>query len=215
MGARDRPGVVGHRPERAHPVAGLLLLVAGVLALATAAAGLAGARLPAVPVGSPVADARWGPPAPLIGVALAQVPTQLRIPSIQVDTPLEQLSLGPDGALTAPTDFAEAGWYVGGALPGDPGPAVVAGHVDSTRGPAVFYKLRDLKPGASVLVQRAGQWLTFSVVSVQRYAKDKFPTERVYGPTPGAELRLITCGGTFDRRAHSYVDNVVVYAVAA
>jgi sortase (surface protein transpeptidase) len=189
----------------------VLLLVVGFGALGVAGAGLAGVRLPER--GGSVVDARWGPPAPLTGAAALAAPTRLRIPAIGVDTPLEQLALGPDGALAAPADFDHAGWYAGGPAPGDPGPAVLAGHVDSTRGPAVFAQLRTLPAGAQILVDRSGQWLSFRVVEVRRYPKDTFPTTRVYGPTPGAELRLITCGGDFDRRAHSYVDNVVVYAV--
>ncbi len=214
MGARGRPGVAGHRPGPARRLIAVLLLVAGLGALGFAGAGLAGVKIP-VQLGSPVADARWGPPRPLTGTALAQAPTELRIPAIKVDTPLEELDLGTDGALAAPTDFNQAGWYVRGPLPGDPGPAVLAGHVDSVRGPAVFYQLRNLKAGATVQVQRAGTWLSFTVVDVQRYPKGDFPTARVYGPTPGPELRLITCGGVFDRKAHSYLDNVVVYAIAS
>jgi hypothetical protein len=203
-------GPAGHRRRSRLPA--VVLLVVGLTLAGVATAGLAGVRLP-IP-GRSGADARWGPPRPLTGAAVAQLPTRLRIPAIGVDTALEELDLGPDGALTAPTDFAQAGWYVRGPVPGDPGPAVLAGHVDSTHGPAVFYHLRELKPGAQVLVDRGGQWFTFTVVDVQRYPKGKFPTARVYGPTPGAELRLVTCGGVFDRRAHSYEDNVVAYAIA-
>ena len=95
------------------------------------------------------------------------------------------------------------------------GPAVLAGHVDSTAGPAVFWRLRDLAPGDEVLVDRAdGTTARFTVTRVERHPKDAFPTDEVYGPTTGAELRLITCGGEFDRAARSYRDNVVVFAVA-
>ena len=98
--------------------------------------------------------------------------------------------------------------------PGDVGPAVLAGHVDSTTGPAVFYRLGDLRPGDPVQVQRSGRWLTFKVVDVRRYPKNAFPTAEVYGPTPDPQLRLITCSGVFDRARHSYLENTVVYAVA-
>jgi sortase (surface protein transpeptidase) len=93
---------------------------------------------------------------------------------------------------------------------------VLAGHVDSTDGPAVFFRLRELAPGDEVLVDRAdGSTVRFEVRSVQRHPKDAFPTEQVYGPTPRAELRLITCGGEFDAGERSYRDNVVVTAVLA
>jgi LPXTG-site transpeptidase (sortase) family protein len=137
----------------------------------------------------------------------------VRIPSIGVSSSLERLTLDSTGALRAPRDYASAGWFAGGVAPGDAGPAVIAGHVDSYRGPAIFYRLHQLRPGDLVQVQRAGQWLSFQVVSIEQYAKDKFPSAKVYRPTPGPELRLITCGGGFDSAKRSYQDNLVVYAI--
>jgi Sortase domain len=141
-------------------------------------------------------------------------PTRLRIPAIDVDTPLESLGLDADGALRAPKDFAKAGWYVKGGRPGDVGPAIIAGHVDSWRGPAVFFRLHQLRPGATVEVVREKDSVKFRVLAVHRYPKSQFPTDEVYAPTPNAQLRLITCGGVFDNTSRSYLDNVVVYAVA-
>jgi hypothetical protein len=140
-------------------------------------------------------------------------PTRLRIASLGVDTSLETLTIDPAGQLQSPKVYGEAGWFAAGTAPGDPGPAVLAGHVDSRTGPAVFYKLHELKAGDRVEVQRGGAWLTFTVTVREHYAKAKFPSDRVYGPTPLPELRLITCGGEFDAARHSYRDNVVVYAV--
>jgi Sortase domain len=141
-------------------------------------------------------------------------PTRVRIPAIRVDSPLEDLTLDSAGALRAPVDYARAGWYSDGTVPGDIGPAVIAGHVDSHQGPAVFFRLYQLQPDDLIQVQRGERWVIFRVVSTARYPKDRFPTAEVYGPTPDAELRLITCGGVFNRTRRSYVDNVVVYAVA-
>jgi sortase (surface protein transpeptidase) len=141
-------------------------------------------------------------------------PTRVRIPAIRVDAPLETLRLDAAGALQAPRDFARPGWYADGTRPGDIGPAVIGGHVDSRRGPAVFYRLPDLKPGDLVEVQRGPVWLSFRVVRSAWYPKSRFPTAEVYGPTPDPQLRLITCGGAFDTSRRSYVDNLVVYAVA-
>lgn len=138
-------------------------------------------------------------------------PTAIKIPSISVHASLEALSTRADGSL-APPRFTDAGWYAQGTVPGDVGPAVIAGHVDSTSGPSVFYRLKDLNTGDQILVERGGRWLTFTVTSVGRYPKANFPTSTVYGPTPTAELRLITCGGAFNRARESYDDNVVVYA---
>ncbi len=142
------------------------------------------------------------------------VPTRLKVAAIGVDTSLETLRTGADGELTAPKSFAQAGWYADGTLPGDIGPAVIAGHVDSRRGPAVFYKLRELERGDRIEVVRGGRTLTFTVTSTAWYPKNEFPTDQVYAPTPDRQLRLITCGGVFDHTLRSYKDNLVVYAVA-
>jgi hypothetical protein len=152
----------------------------------------------------------FGPPPP----ALQGAPTRLRVAAIGVDTTLETLHLAKDGSLTPPKDFARAGWYADGTAPGDQGPAVIAGHVDSKRGPAVFYKLREMEPGDRIDVIRGNVTVHFTVVSTSWYPKTNFPTDLVYGPTPDRQLRLITCGGVFDHRLRSYKDNLVVYAVA-
>jgi sortase (surface protein transpeptidase) len=132
-----------------------------------------------------------------------------------VDAVLESLHLDAAGALRPPKDYARPGWYADGTKPGAVGPAVIAGHVDSTRGPAVFFHLHELRVGDRVEVSRDGRWVAFQVVASGQYAKNAFPTAQVYGPTPDAQLRLLTCGGSFDQSRRSYVDNVVVFAVLA
>jgi sortase (surface protein transpeptidase) len=140
-------------------------------------------------------------------------PQQVRIPAIGVDSSLAPLRVDGAGVLVPPSDFAQAGWFSAGTVPGDVGPAVIAGHVDDRTGPAVFYRLEDLAAGDTVQVLRSdGRTVDFGVTRVATYPKDDFPTAEVYGPTTGAELRLITCGGTFDTSRRSYRDNVVVYA---
>jgi sortase (surface protein transpeptidase) len=141
-------------------------------------------------------------------------PTNVRIPKIKVNTSIIPLTLDGTGALEAPTSFTQVGWYAQGTAPGDIGPAILAGHYDNTLRGTVFYQLRLLKAGDLVQVRRDGTWLDFTVVYSGEYSKQDFPTERVYGPTPDPELRLITCGGTFNGRVGSYDDNIVVYAVA-
>jgi sortase (surface protein transpeptidase) len=144
------------------------------------------------------------------------LPVRLQIPAIAVSTPLVRLGRLPDGSLEVPKDWDTAGWYDGGPRPGQPGPAVILGHVDSKTGPAVFYRLRALRPGDIVRVGLAdGRELAFRVQRLERYPKDKFPTEAVYFPTLNRELRLITCGGEFDYAVGSYRDNIVVYATLA
>lgn len=144
----------------------------------------------------------------------ASDPVSLRIPSIGVRaSQLVGLAYTKAGELEVPKDFNTPGWFTPGPSPGQLGPAVIAGHVDSKAGPAVFFKLGALKPGAKVFVGRKdGTTATFSVDRVERYPKDQFPTDKVYGPTNRAELRLITCGGTFDRAIGHYRDNIVAYA---
>lgn len=141
------------------------------------------------------------------------LPVRVDLPSIGVSSELTDLHLQPNGSLEAPDDFAVAGWWVGGTRPGDPGPAVVVGHVDSFRGPAVFFKLGLLEQGSQVSIQRKdGSSVTFQVTELGRYPKNQFPTQLVYGSTLEPTLRLITCGGVFDRETHTYQDNVVVFA---
>jgi Domain of unknown function (DUF4397)/Sortase domain len=140
-------------------------------------------------------------------------PVRLTIGAIGVDTKLVPLGLDAKGALQVPEDFARAGWFTGGPLPGEQGPAVIAGHVDSRGGPAVFYRLRELKAGDTVQVRRAdGIRLRFAVESVHQYPKAVFPREAVFGTATAQALRLITCGGSFDRQRHSYRDNLIVDA---
>jgi hypothetical protein len=148
------------------------------------------------------------PPPPLTGV-----PTRLKVNTIGVDTALETLRLNKNGSLDPPKDFAKAGWYAAGTVPGDLGPAVIAGHVDNRQGPAVFYRLRELEAGDKIDVVRGGTTVRFTVTSTAWYPKKAFPTAEVYGPTPDSQLRLITCGGVFDHRLRSYKDNLVIYAV--
>jgi hypothetical protein len=140
-------------------------------------------------------------------------PERLVIPVIGVDTTLVPLGLNPDGTMEVPTVFSEAGWFTGAPEPGDPGPAVIVGHVSSKEGPAVFYRLSALQPGDVVQVLRhQGTVAKFVVDRVREYPKDAFPTDAVYGNVTGSALRLITCGGSFNSSTGHFNDNIVVYA---
>ena len=141
------------------------------------------------------------------------LPLRIEIPAIGVRARVVRLGLNADRTLEVPTRFGEAGWWAGGARPGERGPAVIAGHVDSRTGPAVFYRLSKLRRGDRIaVVRRDGSRVRFVVRRSQRYPKHRFPTARVYGPTRGATLRVITCSGAFDRSSGHYLDNTVVYA---
>jgi Sortase domain len=143
----------------------------------------------------------------------ASPPVSIRIPRIGVVSRLVRLGLGAGGVLEVPTDYGKAGWFADGPEPGQVGPAVIAGRVDSKDGPAVFYRLRELRGGDEIAVERAdGRTLVFVVEGRDQFPKDAFPSETVFGPVAWPALRLITCGGSFDRSAGSYRDNVIVYA---
>jgi sortase (surface protein transpeptidase) len=142
-------------------------------------------------------------------------PVRLSIPSIGVDAPFTGLGLSPDGVLNAPPpdNTNLVGWWQGGTVPGNKGPAIVLGHVDTKTAPAVFWGLSSLGKGATVDIDRDDKvTATFTVDSVEVFAKDAFPDDRVYGKTQDAQLRLITCGGAYDRQQHDYTANVVVFA---
>ncbi|WP_208776930.1 class F sortase [Streptomyces griseorubiginosus] len=142
-------------------------------------------------------------------------PVRLLIPKISVDAPFTDLAIGPSGQLEPPPahDTNLVGWYADGASPGEAGTAIIAGHVDTTTSAAVFAGLGELRKGDLFHVVRAdGRKATFVVDSAETFAKDAFPSDRVYADTSRAEVRLITCAGDYDRTARDYKDNLVVFA---
>ena len=142
-------------------------------------------------------------------------PTRLQIPSIGVDTSLEPLWMNRQGELRPPRDPDLAGWFIDSVVPGNLGAAVVAGHLDSHTGPAVFWRLSDLRHGDKIRITRSdGMIARFTVAQVRQVKRAHFPTSQVYGPTPDRELRLITCGGQFDLTHGHYLGNVLVRALA-
>jgi sortase (surface protein transpeptidase) len=189
----------------------LALLLLALAACGQAPPSGAGAAAPAPAAAAPATP---GPPASAAALRGApSPPVHLRIPAIGVSAAVVRLGLNRDGTLQVPGDFDVTGWFAGGPAPGETGPAVVAGHIDSRSGPAVFYRLRELRPGQEITVgRRDGSSVRFAVDGVAQYPKDAFPTEAVFGPAPEPLLRLITCGGAFDRSQRSYRDNIVVTA---
>ena len=140
-------------------------------------------------------------------------PVTLGIPTLKITDRLVGLRKQRDGTLAVPADPQRAGWYSQGPAPGDPGPAVIVGHVDSYRGPGIFNRIRTLKKNDPIRIRRAdGTLATFTVTMVRTYAKRQFPTKLVYVADKRPSLRLITCGGEFDRRSKRYLSNTIVFA---
>jgi hypothetical protein len=218
----------GGRRRLAAPVAAAVLALASRGAIGAglaaqqhapqppASAALPAARSPqpASPgTASPATVASSPPSGPVLRAA---VPTAISIPAIGVRHSLVRLGENRDGTLQVPplSEVATPGWDRYSPAPGQLGPSVIVGHVDSAAaGRGVFYDLGALRPGDTVSITRADRTVAvFRIDGVNKYAKSAFPTLKVYGNTPDAQLRLITCGGQFDPRAGSYLDNIVAYA---
>ncbi|WP_405404842.1 class F sortase [Streptomyces sp. NBC_01104] len=187
-----------------------------------AAAGLVPAAAAALVLllGSPLTEPRRAAPRPgpastTAAPLPAARPVRVDIAALGVSAPLVDLTLDSRGKLGVP-DPAErnlAGWYRDGVTPGSPGTAVVVAHVDTPTGPAAFAGLDTLRPGATVDVRRAdGTVAAFRLYAVEEFEKSDFPSARVYGPAKDAELRLLTCGGSYDPGAGGYQSNVVAFA---
>jgi sortase (surface protein transpeptidase) len=147
------------------------------------------------------------------GYRATPVPIRVEIPRIAVASTLDRLGQAPDRTVEVPRRWEVAGWYAGGTRPGDSGSAVILGHVDSKSGPAVFYRLGELRRGDGVTIRRAdGSSVRFVVQRTEQYDKRRFPTDAVYYPTLTPALRLVTCGGQFDYATGHYRSNVIVFA---
>ncbi|MFF0448223.1 class F sortase [Streptomyces sp. NPDC004609] len=190
--------------------------VRAALALALAFAAATACSPATVPETSPPSVAPAPAPAASVPPARpnAAAPVHVTIPAIGVNSSLMRLGLNQDGTVEVPPPEKgmTAGWYTGGAVPGEPGPAVIIGHNDTRFGRAVFHDLRKLTKGADISVRNSkGVTSRFTVTRTETVKKTAFPTQRVYGPVNGRELRLITCDGGFDQDGHP-VDNLIVYA---
>ncbi|MDQ3123206.1 MAG: class F sortase [bacterium] len=140
-------------------------------------------------------------------------PLSLRIPDAGISTQLLTVGIRKDGAMEVPRSFTEAGWYRHSPTPGEIGPAVIVGHVDSVDGPAVFWRLSQLQPGQIVEIERTDKKIVkFKITDIKQYDQKQFPSADVYGNIDYAGLRLITCGGSFNKVSQRYSHNTVVYA---
>ncbi|MFD4573960.1 class F sortase [Streptomyces sp. NPDC058417] len=217
----DSPTSSADGTAAARPGRGTTLLCAGVLlVLAVRLFGDPDPQSadPAPPRAAPqsASSAHASPDARPVGPRLPRsAPVRLLIPKIDVDAPFTDLAIGKNGQLEAPPahDTNLVGWHAKGASPGESGTAVVAGHVDTATSAAVFARLSELEKGDTFQIRRAdGRKATFVVDDAENFAKDDFPSDRVYGDTPRAEVRLITCAGDYDRAVKDYTENLVVFA---
>ncbi|MFI7303725.1 class F sortase [Micromonospora aurantiaca] len=190
-----------------------VLVVASVMALIVAMLGVE--RVTGVSVLPDRIVAGLRPPPKKFPVLPASPPTDLSIGKLNLRAPVHRVGIAPDGSIAVPDveRAGEVGWYDQGPTPGQYGPAVLVGHVDTTTGPAVFHGLKDLDDGDRIEVTREDRSVAvFEVTSIERYGKEKLPVEDVYGDFSRPNLRLITCGGRWVGGETGYADNLVVYA---
>ncbi|MYL51026.1 sortase [Halobacillus litoralis] len=140
-------------------------------------------------------------------------PDRIEIPSIDVDTSVKALGYTPDGGMAVPKSLTDVGWFEPGTMPGNQGNAVIAGHVDGNSGPAVFYDLKDLKPGDEIHVYDENMKLTFEVSRIESYPYQDAPIRKIFGPTNSHGLNLITCTGPYDKEASTYSERLAVFSV--
>lgn len=194
----------------------VLVLLASAVA-AVLLGGVVAAAAPRIGAPDPSEAASTPPPAPpremVRSDSPAVAPIRIDIPAAGVSAAVDEIGLLDDGTMAVPEDFARTGWYGGLEAPGQAGTAVVVGHLDSHTGPAVFFNVPRLRTGDDITITRADNTtVVFVVDRVEQYRKKQFPTIAVYAPTGEPSLRLITCGGKFDRRTRHYSDNIVVYS---
>jgi hypothetical protein len=194
----------------------LVVVAAGALAFVLlTGCGPAAGTAPVAPLGANAGSTRVGVKAGRIAPMVSQIPLRVTVPAIGVDSTLVALGLNADRTIQVPplSQAKQAGYYRYGPTPGSQGPAVILGHIDGNGQKGVFYRLQDMILGQQITVSRAdNRTAVFTVYLVEHAPKTEFPTQKVYGPTPDAQLRLISCGGVLDRQAHSYLDNVIVFA---
>lgn len=190
------------------------VVAAMAAAVLVAACSQESERTSATPPAPPSSStAPTDPPAAAPDDALPS-PLSVTIPSLDIDDEVIELGIDDEGALEVPEDHDRIGWFSGGSRPGSPGPTVLAGHVDSRTGPAVFARLETLREGDRVTMSGGGSSVTYVVTDTRSVEQDAFPTEDVFGATVDDQLRLITCTGEFDADRGGYQSNRVVTAVA-
>ncbi|WP_439376704.1 class F sortase [Amycolatopsis lexingtonensis] len=207
--------------RRGYLIALVLALLAALVVVALVFSGGSEPPTAQPPAARPVAVQPEPDPEPsaagqnAVAALPKSAPVSIDIPKIAAHSSLVPLGLNADNTVEVPpvTTPLQAGWYTYAPTPGETGPAVVLGHVDGNHQKGIFFRLKELAAGDRVSIAREdGTTAVFEVTKVHQVPKKDFEGEGVYDDTPGPELRLITCGGVFDRTARNYVDNIVVYA---
>lgn len=196
--------------------AALILTLGGIAACGVAASQQQAPPTPRITQSSPSEPSTSSQNGSVADPMPRSIPTSITVPKLDVAHSLVQLGLNPDGTMEVPplSQVDVPGWYKHSPTPGEVGPAVIVGHIDSAeKGPGVFYKLGAMHTGDTIRVHRSdGTTATFTVYQVEQYPKSDFPTQQVYGDTDRAELRLISCGGSYNAETNNYTDDIVVYA---
>ncbi|SCG59553.1 class F sortase [Micromonospora inositola] len=208
-----RPGAGHWRTVGQRGPGAPVLVIAALMVLIVAMLGVE--RVTGISVLPEQLSAGLRPPPKKFPVLPGSPPTDIAIGKIDLRAPVHQVGIAPDGSIDVPDvgKAGEAGWYDQGPTPGQYGPAVIVGHVDTTTGPAVFHNLKSLDDGDQVEVTRADRSVAvFEVTAVQRYGKDRLPVDEIFGDFSRPNLRLITCGGRWVGGETGYADNLVVYA---
>jgi hypothetical protein len=200
------PGLPGDNLKIVRVPVAAVLVMCGVFVLGV---GIAGLEVPSL------WGARGVAPPQEFPVMEPSRPIRIAIPSIDLRAPVHGVGLADDGTIAVPaaTRRHEAGWYDDGPTPGQFGPAIIVGHVDTRTGPAVFHDLRRVRPGARIEVTRRDRSVAvFEVNSVERFNKTSLPLRRLYADFTRPALRLITCGGRWIGGQTGYADNIIVFA---
>ncbi|MFA6039455.1 MAG: class F sortase [Candidatus Peribacteraceae bacterium] len=215
------------RPPRHRRPEFILTLLTPLLLAMTVLTGLAIAREDAPPpVTLPAAEnPTSAPPTLPLHVSVAWedsraerllVPARLTVPRLGINAPIETVGLTEEKVMASPSSPSAVSWYRFGAQPGEPGSAVIAGHLDSATGPAVFWRLKQLRAGDSMFVTDSnGGKKKFLVTGSERVEGTQAPLQRIFGDTGTRRLNLITCGGIWDTELRQYRERLVVYTELA
>lgn len=141
-------------------------------------------------------------------------PNRIEIPALDIDTSIENVGLLPNGQMDEPSTMEDVAWYEGGYMPGEQGSSVLAGHVDSRTGPAIFFDLHKLEQGDEIiLTDEDGEEKVFVVQKSESYDRNNAPLQQIFGYSYRSQLNLITCTGEFNSEAGTHDERLVVYTV--